>query len=393
METDGGGWLLVMNYNRKAGTAPRTKIRSLDDGFPILNSTELGVDESKSLGPGGSWGTMDPLVLGALPKLTEFRFFLRNGAGTMHLKSSEPNSFKYITTGKNDIATSGYTRDQATVPVSGLQLLRMQPCYTPLAGHTQATLTGLVRAPTMEHILAFEPNSMWVDGVWNLPAYNTVAQLWLRGSGGRPKDCPPGAFAVGWGCHICCEGSYKAAAGLGGCTACSDGLVTSQAAPMRGRVASVHDEAADCKIAVPTTTLARPGGGVLNLYTDPLLTAPEAEAVCVLAGGHLVSVTDAAINDALQPLSQPPFNLDMFWLGLWSAGKRADDTANYQWLSKAQDSPQFQRVMYMSLVLSANPQVVAYGLWTWGWFLDKPGQAYFWASFPEALLPYVCEQL
>ncbi|KAF6254344.1 hypothetical protein COO60DRAFT_329387 [Scenedesmus sp. NREL 46B-D3] len=187
METDGGGWLLVMNYNRKAGTAPRTKIRRLADGFPIVNSTALGVDESKSLGPGGSWGTMDAAVLGALPKLSEFRFFLRNSAGAIHLKSSEENSFKYITTGKNDIATSGYTRDAATAPVHGLQLLRMQTCYTPLPGHTQATLTKLIQAPTMEHIMAFEPNSMWVDGVWNLPIYNTVAQLWLRGSGGLPR--------------------------------------------------------------------------------------------------------------------------------------------------------------------------------------------------------------
>jgi hypothetical protein len=194
METDGGGWLLVMNYNRKAGTAPRTKIRRLDDGFPILNSTELGVDESKSNGPGGSWGMMDSAVIGALPKLSEFRFFLRNSAGTVHLKSSEPNSFRYITTGNNDITTSGYSRDGFNAPLSGLQLLRMQTGYAPLPGHTQAVLTEQVKAPSLKHIIAFEPNSLWIDGVWNLPTYNTVAQLWLRGSGGRfQSEC-----CVGW---------------------------------------------------------------------------------------------------------------------------------------------------------------------------------------------------
>jgi hypothetical protein len=187
METDGGGWLLVMNYNRKAGTAPRTKIRRLSDGFPILNSTELGVDESKSTGPGGSWGTMDSAVLGALPKLTEFRLFLRNGMGTIHLKSSEQNSFRYITTGRNDITTSGYSRDAFNAPLFGLQLLRIQPTYTPLPGHTQAILTELVKAPSTYHILAFEPNSLWIDGVWDVPTASTVAQLWLRGSGGLSK--------------------------------------------------------------------------------------------------------------------------------------------------------------------------------------------------------------
>jgi hypothetical protein len=25
--------------------------------------------------------------------------------------------------------------------------------------------------------------------------------------------------------------------------------------------------------------------------------------------------------------------------------------------------------------------------------VDKPGEAYWWACFPEALMPYVCEQL
>jgi hypothetical protein len=178
-----------MNYNRKAGTAPRTRLRRLEDGFPILNNTELGFDESKSTGPGGSWGTMDFAVLGALPKLSEFRFYLRNGAGAIHLKSSEPNSFKYITTGKNDITTSGYTRETFNAPLVGLQLLRLQPTYTPLPGHTQVTLTELVKAPSIPHIIAFEANSLWVDGVWNVPVYNTIAQLWLRGSGGLP----PGA--------------------------------------------------------------------------------------------------------------------------------------------------------------------------------------------------------
>uniref|UniRef100_A0A383V7R0 Fibrinogen C-terminal domain-containing protein n=1 Tax=Tetradesmus obliquus TaxID=3088 RepID=A0A383V7R0_TETOB len=394
MQTDGGGWLLAMNYNRKAGTAPRTRMRRLDeDGFPILNNTELGFDESKSSGPGGSWGTMDFAVLGALPKLSEFRFYVRNGAGAIHLKSSEPNSFKYITTGRNDITTSGYSRDEFSAPQSGLQLLRMQTGYSPLPGHSMAQLTELVNAPSMKHIMAFEANSLWVDGVWNVPAYSTVAQLWLRGSGGVPKDCPPGSFAVGWGCHICPEGSYKDTFGPARCTPCSKGLITSQGAALAGRVLSAHDEAADCRIAVPNATLARPGGGFFDLYRDPLLTAPEAEAVCVRAGGHLASDTDDAIHAALRPLSQPPHNLDSFWLGLWSAGGIAKKPESYKWLSKAPTSADLKVLLLVSNVLWANPNVVAYAAWTWGWIVDQPGAAYWWACFPEALMPYVCERL
>lgn len=145
--------------------------------------------------------------------------------------------------------------------------------------------------------------------------------------------------------------------------------------------------------AVPNATLARPGGGFFDLYRDPLLTAPEAEAVCVRAGGHLASDTDDAIHAALRPLSQPPHNLDSFWLGLWSAGGMASITANYKWLSRAPTSPDMQALLLVSNVLWANPNVVAYAAWTWGWIVDQPGAAYWWACFPEALMPYVCERL
>jgi hypothetical protein len=129
------------------------------------------------------------------------------------------------------------------------------------------------------------------------------------------------------------------------------------------------------------------------LYTDPLLPATAAEAVCVLAGGHLASVTNSAIFATLEPLTQPPHNLDAFWIGLWSAGYDANLPASYKWLSKAPTSPLFKNELFISYVMYANPKTVAYAAWTWGWIVDKPGEAYWWACFPEALMPYVCEQL
>lgn len=60
MDTDGGGWLLVLNYVHKGGTNPEPYARTLSDGFPLLNSTTLGDDESGSWVAGGSWGHMAP---------------------------------------------------------------------------------------------------------------------------------------------------------------------------------------------------------------------------------------------------------------------------------------------------------------------------------------------
>lgn len=72
METDGGGWTLLLSYNVAANTYPReTYSRSLNDGFPLLSGNALGVDESSSVGPGGSWGHMAPRVVKQIPNFAE----------------------------------------------------------------------------------------------------------------------------------------------------------------------------------------------------------------------------------------------------------------------------------------------------------------------------------
>lgn len=197
--------MLVMNYHRKAGTAPSTYIRTLNDGFPILNNTELGADESRSLGPGGSWGAMDFSVMAALPKLSEFRLFWQNGAGTVHIKSAERNSFQYIRTGLNDPNFPGYSQEDFTTPRYGLELLRMQPEYTPLPGHTQATLQDLGNPRSVKAVLAFEKNSLWIDGILPGDKYNTIAQLWLRGSGGYLQGALPWSPACGYASIYVCS--------------------------------------------------------------------------------------------------------------------------------------------------------------------------------------------
>ena len=64
METDGGGWMLALNYAHAAGTDPDLSIRSLVKGPPLLGASDLGSDESNSSFAGGSWGhlTRDALA-------------------------------------------------------------------------------------------------------------------------------------------------------------------------------------------------------------------------------------------------------------------------------------------------------------------------------------------
>jgi hypothetical protein len=104
METDGGGWTLFLSYNVAANTFPReTYFRSLNDGFPLLSGNGVGVDESGSIGLGGSWGHMAPTALGKVPNFSEFLGFFEtqnpeNPAGVLrsHYKSADLRTLQYF---------------------------------------------------------------------------------------------------------------------------------------------------------------------------------------------------------------------------------------------------------------------------------------------------------
>jgi hypothetical protein len=63
METDGGGWMLALNYAHEAGTDPDLSIRSLVTGPPLLGATDAGADESASVSTGGTWGHLNSTSL------------------------------------------------------------------------------------------------------------------------------------------------------------------------------------------------------------------------------------------------------------------------------------------------------------------------------------------
>jgi hypothetical protein len=108
METDGGGWTLVLSYNVAGGTNPDVHIRQLADGFPLLSANPLGTDESNSKGPGGSWGHMSPHALETVPNIAEVQLLYEVGSPlslnresdrqVTHLKSIDPSTLRYLTT-------------------------------------------------------------------------------------------------------------------------------------------------------------------------------------------------------------------------------------------------------------------------------------------------------
>ncbi|HKP63564.1 MAG TPA: thrombospondin type 3 repeat-containing protein [Polyangiales bacterium] len=94
METDGGGWTMVLNYVHKGGTQPATLVRN--DALPLLGGTQLGDDESGT----PSWGQASASLIAAL-ETGEVRFFAMtsNHSRRIHFTSRFEPCLQYLRTG------------------------------------------------------------------------------------------------------------------------------------------------------------------------------------------------------------------------------------------------------------------------------------------------------
>ena len=106
MNTDGGGWTLVLNYLHLGGTTPDTLIRRND--LPVQNATALGSDESSSTGAGGSWGHASNSMMNTLD-FTEVRFYGLSSSHSriLHFKTSHTNTINYFKSGSGSCTGIG----------------------------------------------------------------------------------------------------------------------------------------------------------------------------------------------------------------------------------------------------------------------------------------------
>jgi len=118
MQTDGGGWTLVLNYLHADGTLPALNVRN--SNLPLLGSTVLGTDESGTV----YWGHAANSLMNTL-SFTELRFYGITDAHArkVDFKTSHSGTITYFKTGSG--SCSG-----------------MQSSYTALPGHT-AFLPGV----------------------------------------------------------------------------------------------------------------------------------------------------------------------------------------------------------------------------------------------------------
>ena len=110
MTTDGGGWIMVLNYLHQGGTNPALTARTSD--FPLMGSSNLGTDESGQGGVDGSWGHAATSRLSSL-SYTTLRFYCKSSlhSRVIHFKSTNASCISHFNTGTGSCAGigSGYT--------------------------------------------------------------------------------------------------------------------------------------------------------------------------------------------------------------------------------------------------------------------------------------------
>ena len=176
IETDGGGWTLVLNYLHQGGTYPSLDVKTTS--LPLLGSTTLGTNE---YGSTSLWGHASNSLMNSL-NFTEVRFYGKTSAHSrvIHFKTSHAGTLSYFKGNNSSIN-----------PMNGVQT-----SYTLLTNHT-AYLPNSARdffENQNDYAMTFFP--FWLGGTyhwgigagnrWEVDDYpnnylnNTHHQIWIR---------------------------------------------------------------------------------------------------------------------------------------------------------------------------------------------------------------------
>lgn len=174
-DTDGGGWLMILNYVHIAGDNSNLTIRNTD--LPLLASSTLGDNEAGTV----NWGHMGN-ALAADIDFEEIRFY---GATTAHnriidFKTSYTNVLSYVKTGAGSFSGINNSTN-----------------FTALASHTANIPAQAFNTFTNQGDLALTNFPFWRGGLfhwgikgggnrWEVDDFaqntaNTIHRVWVRG--------------------------------------------------------------------------------------------------------------------------------------------------------------------------------------------------------------------
>ena len=174
MDTDGGGWTLVLNYQHRGGTNPNVLAKT--NSLPLLGSTTLGTDESAST---TTWGHASNSYLNSFT-FSELRFYGSTNANAriINFKTSHSGTISYFKTGSGSMTG-------------------INTSYTLLSGHSAFLPNSARDYFTNEGNIAMTNFPFWLAGTYhwgirghgtrwevddfnNSSSYHTFHQIWIR---------------------------------------------------------------------------------------------------------------------------------------------------------------------------------------------------------------------
>jgi hypothetical protein len=176
MDTDGGGWTLVLNYLHRGGTDPALK--TFTASLPVLGATTLGTDESSST---TTWGHVSNSYLSKFT-FSELRFY---GSTNYHsrvikFKTTHTNTINYFKTGRGSMSGISTSGNYTLLDGHTAYLPQNTANYFPDEGNLAMTnfpfwLSGTYHWGIKGHNYRWE-----VDDFNNSSSYHTFHQIWIR---------------------------------------------------------------------------------------------------------------------------------------------------------------------------------------------------------------------
>lgn len=184
--SEGGGWILILQYVHQGGTNPNLNVISNSSDLPVLSTTALGGDDSGDL---TKWGHAGNALLSTLSGTDELRFYGQTSGHnrTVHFKTTLGLSYVKTGTGSFDGLNTNFTAlggHTANMPGVALNAFFSDEQDLALTEYAFARFGS-------EHWAIKAFGHRWeVDDVPSNFNNSTIHRVWIRAS--QPVDLNPG---------------------------------------------------------------------------------------------------------------------------------------------------------------------------------------------------------
>ena len=174
--SNGGGWVLVLQYVHLGGTNPALSVIGAGANLPVTSTAALGADESADT---TRWGHAGNAAMSQFTGNIELRFFGQTSGHTRTLHFRTPQGDDYVRTGTGQIATGLATNftslggNNAFLPATTNGGFQNQ-------GDSALTNFPFFQGATRHWGIRGQGTRWEVDDFANSSVFNTIHRVWVR---------------------------------------------------------------------------------------------------------------------------------------------------------------------------------------------------------------------